>query len=189
VERPPLVRRAHALAAELGFTKSCRDEDGALLHMLAGSRGVARAAEIGTGAGVGAAWIASALPPGVPLVTVETDTALAEAATGLFAGDEDIRVVSGVWREVLPAEAPFDLVFVDANDAKDDVETTLGLLAPRGMAVLDDFTPDWPGPDARRDAWLAHPELAAVEVLTARTAATIVAVRRPMTPALSHQCR
>jgi predicted O-methyltransferase YrrM len=178
VEPPPLVRRAHALAAELGFTKSCRDEDGALLHVLAGSRGIGRAAEIGTGVGVGAAWIASALPPGAPLVTVEVDPALAAAAARLFGEDTDVRVLAGAWQDVLPPEAPFDLLFVDADDAKDDVEATLGLLAPRGLVVLDDFTPARPGPDARREVWLGHPELAGVEVLTAPSAATIVASRR-----------
>ncbi|HET7515381.1 MAG TPA: hypothetical protein VFJ60_11320, partial [Gaiella sp.] len=66
---PPLVARAKAAAAALGFEKSCRDEDGMLLHVLAGRRGLDRVAEIGTGAGVGTAWLASALPPGVPLVS------------------------------------------------------------------------------------------------------------------------
>ena len=71
--KPPLVVRAQALAAELGFEKSCTDEDGALLHVLAGRRGLLRAGEIGTGAGVGAAWIVSALSPGTPFVTVELE--------------------------------------------------------------------------------------------------------------------
>jgi predicted O-methyltransferase YrrM len=177
VEPPPLVRRAQALAAELGFTRSCRDADGALLHVLAGRSGVLRAAEIGTGAGVGTAWIASALPPGVPLFTVEVDASLAAAAARLFADDEDITVLAGAWRDVLPREAPFEFLFVDANDAKDDVDAVLGLLAPRGTAVLDDFTPGWPGPDPRREAWLAHPALSAVEVLTTPESAAMVAVR------------
>jgi predicted O-methyltransferase YrrM len=177
VEPPPLVLRAHAAAAELGFERSCRDEDGALLHVLAGARGVGRAGEIGTGAGVGAAWIASALPPGTPLVTVEADPRLARAAARLFADDRDVHVIAGVWREVLAAEAPFDLLFVDVEDAKDDVEAVLGLLAPRGVVVVDDFTPSRPEPDPRRAAWLGHPELAGVEVLTAPASATIVAVR------------
>jgi predicted O-methyltransferase YrrM len=178
VDPPPLVRRARLVAEELGFTGSCRDEDGALLHVLAGAHGIARAAEIGTGVGVGTAWIASALPPGVPLYTAEADEALAAAAMQLFAGDEDVHVLAGAWRDVLSPEAPFDFLFVDATDAKDDVEATLRLLAPRGTAVLDDFTPEWPRPDPRRDAWLGHPALSVVEVLTTPRTATIVAVRR-----------
>ena len=48
-------------------------------------------------------------------------------------------VCTGTWRERLPPEAPLDLLFVDANDAKDDVDASVGLLAPGGTAVLDDF--------------------------------------------------
>ena len=48
--------------------------------MLAGLVGRRRVAEIGTGCGVGAAWIVSALDPGVTFVTVERDASLAAAA-------------------------------------------------------------------------------------------------------------
>jgi predicted O-methyltransferase YrrM len=175
---PPLVERASALAAELGFEKSCRPGDGALLHVLAGRRTIARAGEIGTGAGVGAAWIVSALAPGIPFVTVEVDAARAAAAGRLFAGDADVRVLAGDWRELLPPEAPFDFLFVDATDAKDDVDAVLGLLAPSATVVLDDFSADRPRPDERRDAWLDHPRLAAVELGTGGNAQVVVATYR-----------
>lgn len=38
---PALVARARAAAAELGFERSCRDDDGRLLHVLAGDWRVA----------------------------------------------------------------------------------------------------------------------------------------------------
>jgi len=174
---PPLVRRALDLAAAQGFETSCRPEDGALLHVLAARRGTTRAAEIGTGAGVGAAWIASALPPGVPLFTAEIDPHLSAHAAEVFADDPDVTVLSGSWRETLPAEAPFDLVFVDASDAKDDVDAVIGILAPGGTAVLDDFWRDPAVPDERRDSWLEHPLLAAVEVWVTAERRALVAVR------------
>ena len=178
METPPLVERAAALAEALGFAKSCRPEDGALLHVLAARRGIVRAAEIGTGAGVGAAWIVSALPPQVPFFTAELDPALAGAARELFADDPNATVLDGPWRETLPAEAPFDLLFVDAHDAKDDVDAVVGLLAPGGTAVLDDFWADPSLPDRRRDAWLRHPLLAAVELWVTPERRALVAVRR-----------
>ena len=156
METPPLVVRALALAAAEGFEKSCKPEDGALLHVLAARRGIARAGEIGTGAGVGAAWIVSGLQPRVPFFTAELDPDLAARASELFADDPNVVVLAGPWRASLPAEAPFDLLFVDAHDAKDDVEAVLGLLAPGGTAVLDDFWNDPALPDSRRDAWLHH---------------------------------
>ncbi len=175
---PPLVARALALAAEHGFERSCTPEDGALLHVLAGRRGLHRVGEIGTGGGVGAAWIVSALPPETPFVTVEADARLAAAGAALFADDASVTVLHGDWRDVLDAEAPFDFLFVDGGGAKDDPGAVLGLVAPGGMIVMDDFTWDPDVPDPRRDAWLQHPEVDAVEIWTAPERRVIVATRR-----------
>src|SRR5947208_3162514 len=93
VKTPPLVERALALATARGFIRSCEPEVGALLHVLAGRRGVLRAAEIGAGCGVGAAWIVSALAPGVPFFTVEIDPDQAAATRALFTADPDVTVL------------------------------------------------------------------------------------------------
>ena len=178
METPPLVERALALAAEHGFERSCRPEDGALLHVLAARRGITRAAEIGTGAGVGAAWIVSALPPQTPFFTAELDPGLAAGVADLFADDPNVTVSAGPWRASLPPEAPFDLLFVDADDAKDDVDAAIGLLAPGGTVVLDDFWLDPALPDPRRDAWLQHPLLTTIELWVTPERRTLVAVRR-----------
>ena len=178
METPPLVERALSLAEEHGFEKSCRPEEGALLHVLAARRGITRAAEIGTGAGVGAAWIVSALPPHTPFFTAELDPDLAARAADLFAEDANVTVSAGPWRVSLPPEAPFDLLFVDADDAKDDVGATIGLLAPGGTAVLADFWFDPGLPDPRRDAWLHHPLLSTIELWVTRERRALVSVRR-----------
>ena len=170
--------RALALAEAEGFAKSCKPEDGALLHVLAARRGIVRAAEIGTGAGVGAAWIVSGLQPQVPFFTAELDPDLAARAAELFADDPNVTCSPGPWRASLPAEAPFDLLFVDAHDAKDDVEAVVGLLAPGGTAVLDDFWNDPTLPDPRRDSWLHHPLLTTIELWVTPERRALVAVRR-----------
>ncbi len=95
---PPLVQRALDAAREQGFDRSCIPEVGRLLHVLAGSRGRERVAEIGTGCGVGTAWIVSALPSGVPVYTAEVDEARAAAAVEVFGGDPDVHVLTGDWR-------------------------------------------------------------------------------------------
>ena len=53
-------------------------------------------------------------------------------------------MLEGDWRELLPPEAPFDLLFFDATKQlrpREDGELVVGLLAPGGIAVLDDLTP------------------------------------------------
>ena len=168
---PRLVERAEAL----GFERACEPEVGALLHLLAAQRGRGRVGEIGSGVGVGTAWLASALPPGVPLFTVESDPGRAAAVRGLFADDPDVHVLEGDWTE-LGSEAPFDLLFVDARPAKAS-HATVDLLAPGGTAVLDDLTPGYADPDPVRELWLGHAGLAAVEVTLTPSLAAIVAVR------------
>ena len=175
---PPLVARAREAALALGFERSCRDEDGALLHVLAARRGIERVAEIGTGSGVGTAWLASALPPGVPLFTAEADADLAHAAAALFADDRDVHVLRGDWREVLSPAAPFDLLVIGGGHAKDDPEAVLGLAAPGATLVMDDFSADCQPRDPRRERWLGHPRVTTVELGTGSNARVLVAVVR-----------
>lgn len=177
---PPLVRRAEQLAAELGFDRSCTPETGRLLHVLAGERVRSRVGEIGTGAGVGAAWIVSALPPETSFATVELDPRLASAAAELFHEDAHVRVLFGDWHEAMPSEAPFDLLFYDGGGKQRpdlDGEQVIGLVAPRGLVVMDDLTPGRVGADPVREFWLDHPRLASVELVVSPREAVIVAVR------------
>jgi predicted O-methyltransferase YrrM len=175
---PQLVERALAEAARIGFTRSCSPETGRLLQVLAGSRGLERVAEIGTGCGVGSAWILSALDPAVAFYTVELDDERATAAAKLLAEDEAATVLHGDWREVLAEEAPFDLLFADGGRAKYH-EELVGLLAPGGMLVLDDLTPGYGDPDPVRELWLAHPRLVAVELQVSSREAVIVGTLQP----------
>lgn len=175
---PPLVERALALAERLAFERSCSIETGRLLHVLAGQRGRSRIAEIGTGCGVGAAWILSALPPDAAFVTVELDAERAALTAELFAGDAHARVVHGDWREVLAGEAPFDLLFADGGKAKAHAELA-GLLTFGGTLVLDDLTPGRGRPDPVRDLWLRHPRVAAVELQLSPHEAVIVGTLQP----------
>jgi predicted O-methyltransferase YrrM len=78
-----------------------------------------------------------ALQPGTPFFTAELDPERAAAARDLFAHDEDVHVLEGDWRELLPPEAPFDLVFFDAakqRRPREDGQLVVGLLAPGGIA-------------------------------------------------------
>jgi predicted O-methyltransferase YrrM len=176
VDVPPLAARAAALAAECRFERSSIPEVGRFLAVLAAGR--KRLAEAGTGVGYGAAWLAAGMPADASLVTVEPDAALAAAAARLFESDSRVEVVHGDAREELPARAPFDLLFLDGGDWKQAPDDgVLNLLAPGGLVVLDDLTPNRPGRDLVREFWLRHPRMAAAEVMTTPATAAILAAK------------
>ena len=101
----------------------------------------------------------------MPFLTVELDPERAAAAAELLAEDEHARVLQGDWADVLPAEAPFDLLFADGGgQAMKTNPAVLDLLAPGGTLVLDNLTPGRAGPDPVRELWLGHPRLAAIEL-------------------------
>ena len=178
---PPLVEKALALAERLGFERSCSPETGRLLQALAGQRGRTRVAEIGSGCGVGSAWLLAGLAPGVPFVTVEPDDERADAVARLLAGDESARVLHGGWQELLPAEAPFDLLFADGGGqpTKTD-ERLLGLLAPGGTILLDDLTPSRGlDGDPVRELWLRHERVTAVELQVSSRESVILGTLQP----------
>jgi predicted O-methyltransferase YrrM len=172
------------------FERSSITEIGRLLAVLVAARPRGKFAELGTGCGVGSAWVVDALGPEASLVTVELDDDRAAAASRLFSDYPNVRVVHGDWHELLPPEGPFDVLFFDSGHAKrGDVPAegaqALSLVAPGGVVVIDDLTPqslwpdEWRGqPDPPRDFWLNHPELVAAEILTTPVSAAILAVKR-----------
>jgi predicted O-methyltransferase YrrM len=131
--------------------------------------------------------------PGASFVTVEVDDDRAAACARLFAASPNVRVLHGDWHEVMPPEAPFDLLFFDGGGWKRsppaqmsaESERALELVAPGGVVVMDNLTPEhvWPAdgpewPDALRGRWLGDEALVATEVLTTPDSSAIVAVKR-----------
>jgi predicted O-methyltransferase YrrM len=168
VDVPPPVERARALALELGIDETVSAGDGRLLHVLAARGGLARAGATSSGGLVGAAWLVSALPPAVALAVAERDPRAAAALARLLADDPDAGVHAGDWRDVLPAQAPFDLLLVDGRDPRESAKEAAGLLAPGGTALV--VAP-------RSDAWLRLPGVAAAAVGTGPERRAIVAAR------------
>ena len=142
-----------------------------LLAVLAAGR---RCAETGTAFGEGAAAIASTA---ASLVTVESDAERAEDAAERLRNLANVELVVGDWRDELPSRAPFEFIFFDAGRAEES-QAAIDLLAPGGLFVKDDLTPNRPGPDPVREFLLNHPQLVAVELLTTASTAAIVAAKR-----------
>ncbi len=110
-EIPSLVQRATDLTARHGFDRSCIVEVGRLLSVLASRSQGGVVGEIGTGTGVGAAWMLSHLAPSTRFVTVEVDAAQAAAVQDLFKDHPNVEVIHGDWHAIL-SHGPFDLLFV-----------------------------------------------------------------------------
>ncbi len=157
---------------------------GALLHLLARAVGARRVLEVGTLNGYSASWLASALPPGGELVSVEVDPDAAAAAQANLAraGLAAVaRVVVGPALEVLPRLAgPFDLVFLDGDKAESarTLAAVLALCRPGTLVVADNVVrggavadPEDPDPRVRgvralADAVAADPRLVATALQT-----------------------
>ena len=183
-ELPDVVSRAFAVSRRSGYVSFCRNETGRLLATLAATRG-GTMAEVGTGCGVGTAWLRSGVRGEARIVTAELDPKLAGAAAEIFVDDPQVEVLAADWSTLLD-KGPFSLLFLDSGEPTEvGVDAVADLVEEGGIVVLDDFTPCelWPPitggrVDTLRERWLTDERFTAVEVMVASDAATIIATKR-----------
>jgi predicted O-methyltransferase YrrM len=136
---------------------------GRLLMMLAQLSGASRILEIGTLGGYSTIWLARALPPEGRLVTLEFEPRHAKVAKAnlAYAGfSEQVEVRLGKAADSLAGmigagEAPFDLIFIDADKPGYPayLEASLQLVRPGGLIIADNMVRDGAVADAQsRDA-------------------------------------
>ena len=178
---PALVQRAQELAVAEGFpltraqaaagqASASLPGTGRFLAVLAARCADQTIAELGTGVGIGTAWLASSMPASCRLVTVEVDERLAAAARQLFAADDRVEVITGDASE-LAARGPFALLFADCG-VRDQAafDGWVSLLAPGGTIVMDDVTPLAQAPlapdsDDLKRTFFTSPRLVSTEVV------------------------
>jgi predicted O-methyltransferase YrrM len=139
---PESVRAATERAGEVGFELSSDPNVGRMLRMLAAAvRPNGRILEIGTGMGVGTAWLLEGLAgrQDVEVVTIEFDPARANQAAQ--AGwPAFVKPVVGDALVEVPRLGTFSLVFADAEAGKIfGLDCTLEALERQGVLVLDDM--------------------------------------------------
>lgn len=112
---------------------------GRLLHLLVRLSGARRVLEVGTLAGFSAWWLASALPEGGRLVSLEVDPHHADVARANLAGLPVDVLVGPATDTLATLEGPFDLVFVDADKPSNVryLSEALRLSRPGTLIVLD----------------------------------------------------
>jgi predicted O-methyltransferase YrrM len=171
---PPLVAAASARARQTGFPMSSDPAVGRLLAVLAAHLPEgARVLELGTGTGVGTAWIVSGLLPrtDVTVTSVEKDPeTAAAAAAGYWPPFVILRCDDALG--VLEEGEAFDLIFADAPDGKwDGLDRTVAALRPYGLLIVDDMAPqpDWTdshraAQDKVRQSLVSDPALTSAEL-------------------------
>jgi predicted O-methyltransferase YrrM len=188
-ELPSLVARAQAVARELSFPLT-REEAapgrpsaslpgvGRFLAVLAAGCGGGLIGELGTGTGIGTAWMASSMPDDCALITVEIDERLAGAARELLASDPAVagrvQVITGDALAIMTRSGPFDLLFADSG-VRDQASFAALVSALRvgGRLVMDDVTPVLALPpgspladtDPKRQFFLGEPRLVWTEAV------------------------
>lgn len=123
-----LVEEDAVLTAALAASKAAGLPDiavsaahGKFLKLLAETLAARKILEIGTLGGYSSIWLGRGLAPGGRLITLEADAkhaAVARANIGRAGLDDRVEVRIGPALETLPKlrdEAPFDLVFIDAD--------------------------------------------------------------------------
>lgn len=148
---PDKVARAYRRAQDAGFALSCEPAVGSLLAALAAAVPPAgRILEIGTGAGVGLAWLVSGLEgrEDVRVASCELDPSV--AALALSEGWPDfVEVHVGSFLDLASSLSAVDLLFADSGAGKwERLDLTLAKLRPGGLLVMDDMTPaQWSFPE------------------------------------------
>ncbi len=182
---PELVERAYTAARRIGFPvtagdpghgrgSACLPGTGRFLAMLAAGCQGGRIGELGTGAGIGAAWMSTAMPADCGLVTAEIDPIRAAAARDLLAADSRVEVLTGDAVELISPRGPFELIFADSGVRSGETFGALvTLLRPGGRIVMDDLTPLRLLPaasplherDIKREMFASEPRLTWTEVV------------------------
>lgn len=171
---PPMVGAAADLADSFGFKNSSAIVNAPLLMTLAAQVRGGKIAEMGTGAGVGTAWIASVASEDTEIITIEADEERSAAVRQLFASDGRVTVLTGDALEIAE-HGPFDLIFCDAGPGKvDNQQATIAMCKPGGTILLDDLGP------TRRDLdwWLECPDVVTATVWVTEDLGAILAVKR-----------
>jgi len=133
----------------LGFTMASERKTGAFLAALAASKPGGRVLELGTGTGVGTAWLLAGMDGAARLDTVDTDPQVVAVARRHLAADPRVTFHLMDGAEFLERSAPrdFDLIYADAWPGKfSHLDQALALLRPGGIYVIDDLLPqaNWP---------------------------------------------
>ena len=128
---------------------------GSFLRTLAATKPGGRFLELGTGTGIGTAWLLAGMDSGSHLDSVDNDEAVLEVARRHLESDPRVRFHLMDGAEFLQQSSPdrYDFIFADAWPGKFwELDSALSLLETGGIYVIDDLIaqPGWPDDHAPR---------------------------------------
>ncbi len=144
IKEPAALSAIRGKSAALNFTMASEPKTGALLRVLAASKPAGRMLELGTGIGVGTAWLLSGMDAASTLVTVDTNLSFQAVAQEVLGADARVTFVLEDAFDYLRRQAPgsLDLVFADTLRGKfEGLDEALAVVKPGGFYVIDDLLP------------------------------------------------
>ena len=147
--RPQIIDSIVTETQALGFPMASEDETGQLLRTLASSKNGGRLLELGTGTGIGTAWILDGMDAKSSLVTIDNEAKVLKVARRFLQADSRVTILEEDGARFIERMAGqrFDFIFADTWPGKfTHLEETLALLAPGGLYIIDDLLPQesWP---------------------------------------------
>lgn len=133
-----------------GFAMASELKTGSLLRSLAASKPRGNFLELGTGTGVGTAWILAGMDPDSRLVTLDVDTNVVQIAQRHLGHDPRVTFQVMDSAAFLERSAPceFDFIYADAEPGKfTHLDLALSLLKIGGIYFVDDLLPQESWPD------------------------------------------
>ena len=146
----PSVLDAIRLETErVGFTLASEPKTGSLLRTLAASKPGGHFLELGTGTGIGTAWLLAGMAASSHLISVDSDATVLEVARRNLGNDTRVTFHLGDGGAFLEqATQHFDLIYADAWPGKfTHLEQALSLLTIGGIYFIDDLLPQASWPD------------------------------------------
>src|SRR5438046_1944684 len=136
---PAVVDTIRRDTRQLGFTMASEPQTGSLLRTLVASKPGGRFLELGTGTGVGTAWLLAGMDSRSSLLSVDTDPQVQEIAKRNLGHDPRVVFHLGDGGAVLDTtKQQFDFIYADAWPGKfTHLDLALSLLAIGGIYFID----------------------------------------------------
>jgi predicted O-methyltransferase YrrM len=150
MKQPAMLNEILRETERLGFKMSCEEKTGSMLRTLAASKPGGKFLEIGTGTGVGAAWILAGMDAASTLITLELDEENHAVAKKCLGSDLRVTFITGNAEDFLKSQPTeqFDFIFADTFPGKFYLrDEALGLLKIGGIYIVDDLLPQETWPD------------------------------------------